>query len=50
MLTGICTWVLGATMAQFISRKLGGLTGDTYGALNELLESLLLLLAVILWM
>ena len=27
----------------YISRKLGGLTGDTYGALNELLETVLLL-------
>ncbi|MDT2263859.1 adenosylcobinamide-GDP ribazoletransferase [Paenibacillus larvae] len=25
-------------------KKLGGLTGDTYGALNELLETLILLL------
>lgn len=30
-----------------ISSRLGGLTGDTYGALNEGLETLLLLLAVI---
>ncbi|MFC5703032.1 adenosylcobinamide-GDP ribazoletransferase [Cohnella faecalis] len=29
---------LGAAMASAISRKLGGLTGDVYGALNECIE------------
>lgn len=33
--------------ASWISRRLGGLTGDTYGALNELTEAALLLAAVI---
>ncbi|AJY77914.1 hypothetical protein VN24_21380 [Paenibacillus beijingensis] len=36
----------GTVSAQWISRRLGGLTGDTYGALNELLEAALLLAAV----
>lgn len=37
------TILIGWLLATYISRKLGGLTGDTYGALNELLETLLLL-------
>lgn len=39
------TFIAGCSIAGYISRKLGGLTGDTYGALNELLEALLLLAA-----
>lgn len=39
----IGTSLIGWLLATYISRKLGGLTGDTYGALNELLETLLLL-------
>ncbi len=39
----IGTILTGWLLATYISRKLGGLTGDTYGALNELLEALLLL-------
>ncbi|KQX51755.1 adenosylcobinamide-GDP ribazoletransferase [Paenibacillus sp. Root444D2] len=39
----IGTILTGYLLATYISRKLGGLTGDTYGALNELLETLLLL-------
>jgi adenosylcobinamide-GDP ribazoletransferase len=35
--------IAGWIMAAYMSRKLGGLTGDTYGALNELLETVLLL-------
>ncbi|MEC0173177.1 adenosylcobinamide-GDP ribazoletransferase, partial [Paenibacillus graminis] len=31
-----------------VRSRLGGLTGDVYGALNELLEALLLLLLVLL--
>nr|WP_193581025.1 adenosylcobinamide-GDP ribazoletransferase [Paenibacillus aceris] len=42
-----CTFITGWLMATYISRKLGGLTGDTYGALNELLEAVLLLGVVI---
>lgn len=47
-LTIICSFaagtiLIGWLLATYISRKLGGLTGDTYGALNELLEALLLL-------
>ncbi|GLI08042.1 adenosylcobinamide-GDP ribazoletransferase [Paenibacillus tyrfis] len=37
----------GALMSVSIHRKLGGLTGDTYGAMNELLEAALLLVLVL---
>lgn len=43
----VVTILIGGGIAAYISHKLGGLTGDTYGALNELLESLLLLAIVI---
>jgi cobalamin 5'-phosphate synthase/cobalamin synthase len=36
-------YAAGLLLARRIARKLGGLTGDTYGALNELLETVLLL-------
>jgi adenosylcobinamide-GDP ribazoletransferase len=39
----VLTSLAGWGIAAYISRKLGGLTGDTYGALNELLEAALLL-------
>lgn len=37
----------GALLARRIAAKLGGLTGDTYGAVNELVETGLLLAAVL---
>ena len=37
-LTVITGWVV----SSWLNRKLGGLTGDTYGALNEMIESVLL--------
>lgn len=43
------TYAAGCWIAAAISRKLGGLTGDVYGALNELLELILLLVAVGYW-
>ncbi|BBH19967.1 adenosylcobinamide-GDP ribazoletransferase [Paenibacillus baekrokdamisoli] len=36
------TLVIGGIISHWLYRKLGGLTGDTYGALNELIESALL--------
>jgi len=37
-------------VAAWLSRKLGGLTGDTYGAINELVEvSVLILIPLITW-
>lgn len=41
--TAAVTYGGGAWLAARIARKLGGLTGDTYGALNEALETALLL-------
>ncbi|MEC0180427.1 adenosylcobinamide-GDP ribazoletransferase [Paenibacillus peoriae] len=40
---------VGTFVANRINRRLGGLTGDIYGALNELLETVLLLFIVILY-
>lgn len=37
----------GCGLAAYFHRKLGGLTGDTYGAINELTESAMLLILVI---
>lgn len=42
-------WVIGALAANRISKRLGGLTGDVYGALNEGLEAVVLLGAVIIF-
>ncbi|MBU5443859.1 adenosylcobinamide-GDP ribazoletransferase [Paenibacillus sp. MSJ-34] len=48
LLMGAGALLLGWLAASYIARKLGGLTGDTYGALNEWLETALLVaLAVI---
>ncbi|MFD0959594.1 adenosylcobinamide-GDP ribazoletransferase [Paenibacillus chungangensis] len=44
----ILTALAGTASAASLNRKLGGLTGDTYGAMNEALETLLLL-AVVIW-
>ncbi|NHN29264.1 adenosylcobinamide-GDP ribazoletransferase [Paenibacillus agricola] len=46
-ITGIallCTALLGAGISRYLSGKLGGLTGDTYGAMNEIVETALLLI------
>ncbi|WP_435921969.1 adenosylcobinamide-GDP ribazoletransferase [Paenibacillus sp. DYY-L-2] len=44
----LAVWLFGTAAARKISSRLHGLTGDTYGALNEGLEAVLLILAVIL--
>jgi adenosylcobinamide-GDP ribazoletransferase len=41
-LTAVCGFVVTA----WLHRKLGGMTGDTYGALNEVLEAVLLFAAI----
>lgn len=41
--------VTGLILAVWLSRKLGGLTGDTYGAMNEVLECVLLF-AAMMWL
>ncbi|WP_311289162.1 adenosylcobinamide-GDP ribazoletransferase [Paenibacillus glycanilyticus] len=38
----LLTFLTGSIMAMWLNRKLGGLTGDTYGALNEAVEAVLL--------
>jgi adenosylcobinamide-GDP ribazoletransferase len=44
----LLTFCCGYGIAAYLAHKLGGLTGDTYGALNELLETLLLLAVILL--
>jgi len=38
------TWLILIIMASFLKRRLGGLTGDTYGAINEVIEVCVLIL------
>jgi adenosylcobinamide-GDP ribazoletransferase len=45
----LVTGLLGWCTAHYLTRKLGGLTNETYGALNELLEMIILFGALILW-
>lgn len=42
----IVTYGIGVAVATYVSRMLGGLTGDVYGALNEIIELGLLLTLV----
>jgi cobalamin 5'-phosphate synthase/cobalamin synthase len=44
----LLTFCCGYGIAAYLANKLGGLTGDTYGALNELLETVLLLAVTLL--
>lgn len=37
-------WLILVVMAAYIRRRLGGLTGDTYGAINEVIEVCVLIL------
>ncbi|MEK3882273.1 adenosylcobinamide-GDP ribazoletransferase [Paenibacillus sp. PL2-23] len=46
---GIVSALCGASMAIWLTRKLGGLTGDTYGAMNEAIEACVLL-AALMWL
>lgn len=43
----VLTAACGGLLAVMLNRKLGGLTGDTYGAMNEAVEAVLLLAAVV---
>jgi adenosylcobinamide-GDP ribazoletransferase len=47
LIAGLITFCCGGLLAAWLNRKLGGLTGDTYGAMNEAIEALLLFAAVI---
>lgn len=42
ILVPLAAYLIGKFVAGRISERLGGLTGDTYGAMNELLEAALL--------
>lgn len=45
----LAAWGVGTWMARRLNATLGGLTGDTYGALNELLEAVALLMLVLIY-
>jgi cobalamin 5'-phosphate synthase/cobalamin synthase len=46
--TGLVTWLMTVTIAWWVRRRIPGLTGDVYGAINELVElGLLLFLLVV---
>lgn len=49
VLLPLVAYGVGTFTSSRINRRLGGLTGDIYGALNELLETVLLLCIVILY-
>jgi cobalamin synthase len=40
-------WLMVVAAAGFLKSKLGGLTGDTYGGINELAEVLVVILVVL---
>jgi len=44
----IAIWVIVVVMAAYLKGRLGGLTGDTYGAINEVAEVCLLILVCLL--
>ncbi len=44
----IAVWVIVVAMAAYLKGKFGGLTGDTYGAINEVAEVCLLILVCLL--
>jgi cobalamin synthase len=43
-------WLISLLLSIYLSRKLGGLTGDTYGAIDEVVEvAVLILIPLITW-
>ena len=40
----LCVWLFALVMANYLKGKLGGLTGDTYGAINEVAEVLVVII------
>ena len=42
-------WLISFGIASYFRSRLGGLTGDNYGAINELAEVLVLLLLILIW-
>lgn len=47
LIAAVMTVSCGCLLAAWLNRKLGGLTGDTYGAMNEAIEAVLLFAAVL---
>jgi len=41
-------WIIVMVMATYMKRKFSGLTGDTYGAINEVAEVCVLILVILL--
>jgi len=42
-------WLIIFGLASYLRSRLGGLTGDNYGAINEIAEVLVLLLIILIW-
>jgi cobalamin synthase len=42
-------WLVIFGIASYFRSRLGGLTGDSYGAINELAEVAVLLLIIVIW-
>jgi cobalamin synthase len=43
-------WLVAAAVAWYLNTRLGGLTGDTYGAINEVVQvAVLALIPLITW-
>jgi cobalamin synthase len=40
-------WIVTVVFSLYLKRKFSGLTGDTYGAVNEVAEVIVLVLAVL---
>jgi adenosylcobinamide-GDP ribazoletransferase len=40
----LAAWLITAGMAEYFRRKFAGLTGDTYGAVNEVIEAAVFIL------
>jgi len=41
-------WIIVMVVATYLKRKFSGLTGDTYGAINEVAEACVLILVCLL--
>ena len=44
-----CVWAIVTALAFYLKHKLGGLTGDSYGAINEVAEVVALVVPVLLY-
>lgn len=48
LITIICIWLIATLMAVYLESKFDGLTGDTYGAINEVAEASTLIIFILL--